>query len=231
MLIFNKILFLIRSKAGFNIILIFLKTKIINIFVKKKIKQKKKENTIFLKNKNITTDYFSSHAYNFYEILKKFNKFNYLEIGSFEGNSAMFVGRNFINSKIYCIDSWRGDEEYYDLEFLRIEENFDRNILEFKNIMKFKTLSDDFFKNNKIKFDAIYIDGYHKGTQVFKDFKNSWQILNVGGILIFDDYIWKFFSKIEDNPCYAINQYLNEISNNIKVLKVSNSQLFIQKIN
>ena len=231
MLIFNKILFLIRSKASFHIILIFFKTKITNIFVKKKIKERKKENVIFLKNKNITSDYFSSHAYNFYEILKKFNKFNYLEIGSFEGNSAMFVGRNFINSKIYCIDSWRGDEEYYDLEFLRIEENFDRNILEFRNIMKFKTLSDDFFKNNKIKFDAIYIDGYHKGTQVFKDFKNSWQILNVGGILIFDDYIWKFFSKIEDNPCYAINQYLNEISNNIKVLKVSNSQLFIQKIN
>ena len=83
---------------------------------------------------------------------------------------------------------------------------------------------------NNIKFDAIYIDGYHKGSQVFKDFKNSWQILNVGGILIFDDYIWKFFSKIEDNPCYVINKYLNEIRRNIQVLKVSNSQLFIQKI-
>ena len=229
MMIFNKILFLIRSKASFNIILIFFKTKIINIFIKKKIKESKKENAMFLKKKNITTDYFSSHAYNFYEILKKFNKFNYLEIGSFEGNSAMFVARNFINSKIYCIDSWQGDEEYYDLEFERIEENFDKNTSEFKNIMKLKTLSDDFFTNNKIKFDAIYIDGYHKGSQVFKDFKNSWQTLNVGGILIFDDYIWKFFSKIEDNPCYAINKYFNEISKNIKVLKVSNSQLFIQK--
>ena len=120
-------------------------------------------------------------------------------------------------------------EEEFDKVFERIEENFDKNTSEFKNIMKLKTLSDDFFKDNKIKFDAIYIDGYHKGSQVFKDFKNSWQTLNVGGILIFDDYIWKFFSKIEDNPCYAINKYLNEISKNIKVLKVSNSQLFIQK--
>ena len=63
------------------LILIFFKTKIINIFVKKKIKQKKKENVIFLKNKNITTDYFSSHAYNFYEVLKKFNKFTFWRDG------------------------------------------------------------------------------------------------------------------------------------------------------
>ena len=230
MLMLNKILFLIKSKASFKIILVFFKTKIINIFVKKKIKEKKKENIIFLKNKDITTDYFSSHAYNFYEILKTFNKFNYLEIGSFEGNSAMFIARNFLNSKIYCIDNWKGDEEYYDLEFLRIEENFNKNTSEFQNILKFKILSDDFFNHNKIKFDVIYIDGYHKGSQVYKDFKNSWQILNVGGILIFDDYIWKFFSKIEDNPCYAINKYIKEIGKNIKILKVSNSQLFIQKI-
>ena len=230
MLILYKILFLIKSKASLNIILIFFKTKILNIFIKNKIKERKKENIVFLKNKNITTDYFSSHAYNFYEILKKFDKFNYLEIGSFEGNSAMFVARNFLNSNIYCIDSWKGDEEYYNLEFQRIEENFNKNTSEFKNIIKFKALSDDFFKNNNIKFDAIYIDGYHKGSQVFKDFQNSWKILNVGGILIFDDYIWKFFSKIEENPCYAINKYLNEIGKNTKVLKVSNSQLFVQKI-
>ena len=93
MLTLKKILFLIKSKASLKIILIFFKTKILNIFVKKKWKKEK--------NKNITTDYFSSHAYNFYEILKKFNKFNYLKIGSFEGNSAMFVARNFLNSKIY----------------------------------------------------------------------------------------------------------------------------------
>ena len=229
MLILNKIIFLIKSKASFKIILIFFKTKILNIFLKKKIKEKKKQNVAFLKNKNITTDYFSSHAYNFSEILKKFNKVNYLEIGSFEGNSAMFVARNFSNSKIYCVDSWKGDEEYYNLEFLKIEENFDKNISEFQSISKFKTLSDEFFNNNKIKFDVIYIDGYHKGYQVLKDFKNSWQTLNTGGILIFDDYIWKFFSKIDDNPCYVINQYINEISKNIKILKVSNSQLFIQK--
>ena len=48
--------------------------------------------------------------------------------------------------------------------------------------------------------------------------------------MIFDDFIWNFFEKIEDNPCYVINLYLKKINKNVKILKVSNSQLFIQKI-
>ena len=90
--------------------------------------------------------------------------------------------------------------------------------------------SDNFFEKNKLKFDVIYIDGYHKAFQVIKDFKNSWEILNKNGVLIFDDYIWQFYSNITDNPCYIINSYLKEIKNKYKIIKVSNSQLFIQKL-
>ena len=230
MLTIKKILFLIKSKTPIFIILIFLKTKIFNLLFKKKIRFNKKENIHFLKNKVITNDYFSSHSYNFFSVLKKFNNFNYLEIGAFEGNSSMFVARKFPNAKIYCVDNWHGTEEYENLKFSNIEKNFDVNTKEFNNIIKLKTLSDDFFETNKKKFDAIYIDGYHKGSQVIKDFKNSWRILNPKGILIFDDYIWKFFDKIEDNPCYVINKYLKEISNNVKILKVSNSQIFVEKL-
>ena len=101
----------------------------------------------------------------------------------------------------------------------------------FTNIYKYKKTSDDFFYENQKNFDVIYIDGYHKAAQVFKDFKNSWKILKKGGIMIFDDYIWKFFEKIEDNPCFAINEYLKLIKRDVRILNVSNSQLFIQKIN
>ena len=229
MKLFDKIFFLYKSKASFIIYMIFLKTKIINILLKNKIKDKKKSHKKFLITKKITQDYFSSHSYNFYKIIKKFKNFKYLEIGSFEGNSAMFVAKNFKNSKIYCVDNWFGTEEYNNLNFSTLENNFDFNMREFNNINKFKMLSDNFFKNNKINFDIIYIDGYHKGFQVLEDFKNSWNILNDNGVIIFDDFIWKFYDKIEDNPCFVINSYLRNISNKVKILKVSNSQLFIQK--
>tara|TARA_X000000950_G_C13810566_1_gene617432 strand:+ start:639 stop:1334 length:696 start_codon:yes stop_codon:yes gene_type:complete len=230
MLLLKKIQFLVQSKAIFNIYSVFLINKIKNIFIKKKIKNKKREHQNFLKNKNITHDFFSSHAYNFFEVLKKFNSFTYLEIGSFEGNSAIYIAQNFPNSQIHCVDNWVGTEEYGNLKFSNVEKNFDQNIINYKNIIKYKQTSDDFFIINKKQFDVIYIDGYHKGSQVLKDFKNSWKVLKTGGIIIFDDYIWKFFDKIEDNPCYAINIYLRIIKNNIKIMNVSNSQLYIRKL-
>ena len=183
-----------------------------------------------MKKKILTHDYFSKHAFNFNEILKSYKKFEYLEIGSFEGNSSMFVAKNFPDSKIYCVDNWVGTEEYENLKFSNIEKNFDQNMSEFNNYFKFKKSSDDFFNTNNKKFDVIYIDGYHKGSQVYKDFKNSWKVLNDNGVIIFDDYIWNFYKNLKDNPCYMINLHLKEIKNKVKILKVSNSQLFIQKI-
>ena len=230
MIFFKKLFFLYKSNAIFLVYIIFIKNKFKNIFIKKKIKQFKRQHQIFLKSKNITHDYFSSHAYNFKEIFVNYNHFSYLEIGSFEGNSAIFVANNFPNSEIHCIDNWIGTEEYKDLHFLNIEKNFNKNIELFKNIKKYKMTSDNFFLENNKKFDVIYIDGYHKGYQVLKDFKNSWKILKKNGVLIFDDFIWKFFEKIEDNPCYVINAYLRVIYKEIKILKVSNSQLFIKKL-
>ena len=227
---FKKIIFLIKSQASFIIIFIFIINKFQNIFVKKQIKRQKKNNIEYLKKKRITHDYFSQNAYNFFKIIKKFNYFNYLEIGAFEGNSAMFIARNFQKSKIYCVDNWVGTEEYNNLIFSEVENNFDFNTNEFENLKKIKDLSDNFFEKNKLKFDVIYIDGYHKAFQVIKDFKNSWEILNKNGVLIFDDYIWQFYSNITDNPCYIINSYLKEIKNKYKIIKVSSSQLFIQKL-
>jgi len=228
--ILKKLLFLYKSKANKKIYLNFIYTKFKNIFFKKKIKLKKKEHREFLKNKKITYDFFSSHAYNFLNIINQFKFCKYLEIGSFEGNSAMFVAKNFPDASIHCIDNWIGTDEYHkDLKFSNVEENFDLNMSEFNNYKKYKLTSDEFFKINQNNFDVIYIDGYHKGDQVLKDFINSWEALNVNGIIIFDDYIWKFFNEIENNPCYAINSHLNKIIKNLKILKVSNSQLFIQK--
>ena len=138
MQIIQKIIFLYKSNSNFEIFYKFLITKLKNIYFKKKIKQQKKGHVEFLKKKILTHDYFSSHAFNFNEILKSYKRFEYLEIGSFEGNSSMFVAKNFPDSKIYCVDNWVGTEEYENLEFSNIEKNFDKNMSEFKNYVKFK---------------------------------------------------------------------------------------------
>ena len=142
----------------------------------------------------------------------------------------MFVARTFPNSRVFCVDNWNKTEEYGDQDFSLVEQNFDNNCLSLKNIVKIKKDSDNFFLENKVHFDVIYIDGHHKDFQVLKDCRNAWKYLKPGGILICDDYIWNFYKNLKENPCYSINLFLKEIENKKRILEVSKSQIFIKKI-
>jgi predicted O-methyltransferase YrrM len=208
-----------------------LASKIKNIFIRSKIKYEKKKHKIILSKKIISNDYFSSHAFYFYNLLTKLPKnFKYLEIGSYEGNSALYVSVNFPESDVTCVDLWEAVEEYKDKDFNIIEKNFDYNLKGLSNINKIKSTSDNFFSKNKIMFDFIYIDGNHKFDYVFRDCENAWIFLNKGGFLVCDDYIWDYYKELLDNPCYAINSFIKKKNKEIKILSVTNSQIFIKKI-
>ena len=47
--------------------------------------------------------------------------------------------------------------------------------------------SDEFFKTNKSFFDIVFIDGLHLYEQVRKDFFNSLNFLNSGGVILIHD--------------------------------------------
>ena len=136
---------------------------------------------------------------------------NILEIGSYEGRSAIFFLEQFPDSKIFCIDTWGGSDEQYNLNTEIIEHNFDVNLVKYKNLnrmKKFKLNSNDFFIKNKEMFDLIYIDGDHSSNQVSLDINNAWKFLNHKGILILDDYLWWFYKNLKMNPSAAINNFI-----------------------
>ena len=49
--------------------------------------------------------------------------------------------------------------------------------------------SDVFFAQNNAKFDLIFIDGMHTFEQVYKDFFNAYNVLNIGGVILFHDML------------------------------------------
>ena len=55
--------------------------------------------------------------------------------------------------------------------------------------------SDDFFKENKIKFDIVFIDGLHTYEQVKKDILNSINCLKNNGIILVHDCMPDSLSK------------------------------------
>ncbi len=231
---YYRLKYLINKKSNYRVIFSFFFDRFKHPFKKSKKKYLRNLHIKYLKSKNITTDFFSINAYYWKKFLVTLpENFKYLEIGSLEGNSALFIVNNFKVAKVTCVDIWE------DKNFKEVQEknfnNFKINMNEFSNLVEiFKGTSDNFFLNQEEKFDVIYIDGSHEADQVYKDIKNSWNILNINGILICDDYFYGNIYKNPDNvPSIAINKFVNELleNNSVGILCVNNSQIFLKKIN
>ena len=156
---------------------------------------------------------------------------NILEIGSYEGRSAIFFLNNFIYSNIHCVDTWSGSDEHNNFDFSVIEKNFDSNISTFETnnrLKKFKMNSNEFFLINSKKYDLIFVDGDHSSDQVKIDIENSWNVLNKGGYLILDDYMWWFYKDLKKNPSSSINNFIVDNISEISFLKIWH-QIIIKK--
>ena len=161
---------------------------------------------------------------------------NVLEIGSFEGRSAIFFVNYFNNINLICVDTWEKSNEESDKEmqkninFKLVEKNFDNNMKSYSsNIKKYKGTSKAFFKNNNFKnLDFIFIDGSHKYEDVINDATSSFKLLKIGGFILFDDLNWFYYKDLKENPAYAINKFLKTFQNEIEIVFVS-KQLLIKK--
>ena len=154
-----------------------------------------------------------------------------LEIGSYEGRSAIFFLYNFIDSNIHCLDTWSGSDEHNNFDFSAIEKNFDFNTSAFQlnnHLKKFKMTSNEFFVSNSKKYDLIFVDGDHSSNQVKIDINNSWEVLNKGGYLILDDYMWWFYKDLKKNPSSSINNFIVNHISEISSLKIWH-QVIIKK--
>lgn len=152
-----------------------------------------------------------------------------LEIGSFEGRSALWFLTNVLShptSSIACVDIFDNPV---------VEERFDKNIaisgLSTK-VTKVKARSDDALKQfTSGSYDFIYVDGSHVAKDVLVDAVFAWELLKPGGVVIFDDYEWAGFGPRvgrHKTPKLAINAFLNVYSPYAEVLH-KGSQLILRK--
>jgi predicted O-methyltransferase YrrM len=58
------------------------------------------------------------------------------------------------------------------------------------------------------RFDLVYIDGDHRRETVMLDAMLTWPMLRPGGILIWDDYIYKPDAPLWERPTGAIDGFL-----------------------
>ena len=211
----------------------FIKIRYFFIFYKSKILK----NKIFKSGNHIAVDFKSKiKKYNFnvfwflnnleifnYFFPRDLNKsFTYLEIGSYEGMSLLYILERYKNAKITAIDLWNDSD---------IELSFNKNTNKYLNIKKIKSDSIIALRElnkNKEKFSYIYVDGYHDGTHVIVDAIEAFKLLDINGIMILDD-----FMQVDKNIIYqsyeGIFYFLRLFRKEIKILYFQNI-LVLKKI-
>ncbi len=155
--------------------------------------------------------------------VKPTNLKSYLEIGSYEGQSAKWVLDTFPESRVTCIDTWDGegqgplvDENYGD-----IEGRFKANMSPYgERVKAIKGFSFNALKALDETFDVIYIDGSHLSKHVLEDAVLSLPLLNPGGLLIFDDYGWNGYKETHKNPKLAIDVFVSCNRDQLTVLHI-----------
>lgn len=134
-----------------------------------------------------------------------------LEIGSWEGLSSRFILDTLTQAHLTCVDTWQGADEHRYRPLPHIEANFDANLaVHAQRLAKFKGTSLAFFgeQHKRAQFDLVYIDGSHHCDDVIVDAVKGFEQLKVGGVMILDDYLWRFYPNRNDNPAAAINAFL-----------------------
>ena len=161
-----------------------------------------------------------------------------LEIGCWEGLSAHFLLTALPQARITCVDTWQGADEHRDASFegardlSRIEARFDRNLAAYADrVQKYKGESQHFFATAERRsvYDWIYVDGSHHADDVLLDAIRGFRLLRTGGVMVFDDYLWRYYPRLRDNPAAAIHQFLKLKKGSYRVLR-SHYQLILCRI-
>jgi hypothetical protein len=196
-----------------------LKKKIFNIEKKNSLNFKKIiskyrfENFWFLNNIEII---------NYFLPKSKDIKFDYMEIGSHEGMSLLNILEQYKNVSATAIDLWSDN---------KIQKVFDENLKDFKNLEKINLdsiIALRKLKDNNREFDYIYVDGLHEGAHVLIDAIQSFRLLKINGIIIFDDFL-QYDKNLLYQSYQGIYAFLKLFKKEIKILYFQNI-LIIKKI-
>jgi predicted O-methyltransferase YrrM len=166
---------------------------------------------------------------------------NFLEIGSFEGRSAVWITQYMMEDggELVCIDTWQGGDEHTPEDMAGTEDRFHNNIgLVMGNFVDRKILP---MKSTSVKalgglisqdkqFDFIYIDGSHLAKDVLVDACMAWPMLKKEGFMVFDDYAWRppGFTLLQ-RPKLAIDAFVNMFEDEL-IVAHSGYQLIVRKV-
>jgi hypothetical protein len=152
-----------------------------------------------------------------------------LQIGTYTGDATEWLLSNREIQYLHDVDTWGGSEEvaHESLDFNSVESYYDSRFNDTR-IYKYKMTSDDYFASNKSQFNFIYIDGDHTALQTSLDGLNAFRLLESGGVMAFDDYLWNYNGNRFLEPKRGVDGFLEVCKDQYTVIE-SGYQMWIKK--
>jgi len=120
-----------------------------------------------------------------------------LEVGCFEGLWTCIVLWRLPEARVTCVDTFQGGLDHAGTDTVPpgLETIFDHNVAVVDASRVRKLVGESKRRlvelvDEQARFDLVYVDGSHLGLDVLVDAALSWQLLETGGYLVFDDYRW-----------------------------------------
>jgi predicted O-methyltransferase YrrM len=163
----------------------------------------------------------------------------FLEIGSYEGRSTVWLLENILThetARIDCVDTFAGSVEHIisQVDMSGVERRFDHNIAVSgagTKVTKIKATSREALRRLPFdSYDLVYVDGSHRARDVLEDAVLSFPLLKAGGTLIFDDYDWERTDMPDplDTPRPGIDAFLAVYAREYDVVHKAH-QVFLTK--
>ena len=151
-----------------------------------------------------------------------------IEIGVFEGettfNITNLLGERDPDYKHYAIDPFSASENLRQEVVDDAKLTFKKNMLEFPQVELIeKTSFEGLLELHQrgIKADFIYVDGSHFAKDVLSDAVFGFELLNIGGVMLFDDAVsWRYGEYIQDSPKVAVDAFIQCNWNRLRVLEM-----------
>ena len=151
-----------------------------------------------------------------------------IEIGVFEGETTFNI-TNLLSERnpdyrLYAIDPFSASENLRQEVVDDAKLTFKKNMLEFPQVELIEKNSFEGLLElhwRAIKADFIYVDGSHFAKDVLSDAVFGFELLNIGGVMLFDDAVsWRYGEHIQDSPKVAVDAFIQCNWNRLRVLEM-----------
>lgn len=144
----------------------------------------------------------------------------FLQLGVYEGDATVWLMENVLtdpSSKLYDVDTWDGGggDEFADTNWHQVFGKYSLRTKHWREngqLFVFKMTTFNFLTDfataedaKMERFDFVYVDADHSAVSTLENGVLGYKVLKPGGILCFDDYMWRHKNGALYEPWLAVD--------------------------